>query len=123
MKKQTNGHPNNFNYIVSSTVIVGDLKTDNDIRIDGKIDGTVQCGGKLVLGETGEIKGEVRSKSATVSGKIFGKIFVDDIINITETAYIEGELTASKLAIEPGAIFKGVCNMPVNERIPEREKK
>ena len=114
MKEKTKKNgvlPTDVNFLVQNTSIKGDITTENDIRIDGKIEGNITSKGKLVLGETGEITGDIKSKSADISGKIKGKIFIEDIIILSETAVIEGEITTSKITIEPGAIFNGVCKM------------
>jgi cytoskeletal protein CcmA (bactofilin family) len=110
-KKETVINPNSINQVASSTVIEGELVTESDIKFDGKLTGKLVTKNKLVLGESGQIKGEIYCKSAIISGKIEGKIFVEEIITLQATAYIEGELSTDKLAIEPGAVLNGTCIM------------
>jgi len=109
--EQQKGSPSSINFIQNSTELKGDLKTTNDIKFDGKLEGTLITEERLVLGETGYIKGEVKCKNAVISGKIEGKIIVTELIKLEATAQIEGELITSKLAIEPGAIMNGNCTM------------
>jgi cytoskeletal protein CcmA (bactofilin family) len=104
-------NPNTVNMVANTTEFNGDLVTDSDIKFDGKLEGKLITKNKLVLGKEGKIKGEVRCKSAVISGQIEGKIFVEEIIKLEASAQIDGELTTSKLAIEPGAIFNGTCIM------------
>lgn len=110
-KKESVVNPNSVNNIANSTEFIGDLKTENDIKFDGKLEGKLVTKSKLVLGQSGLIKGEVHCKSAIISGKIEGKVFVDELITLQSTAVVEGEITIGKIAIEPGAIFNGSCIM------------
>ncbi len=110
-RKEQIAHPNSVNMIAATTMFTGEFKTDSDIKFDGKLDGTLITKNKLVVGETGQIKGEIRCKSAVISGKIEGNIFVEDIITLQASCKIDGEITTKKIAIEPGAIFNGNCKM------------
>ncbi len=110
-KKETPVDPNSINMIATSTEFKGDLVTETDIKLDGKLEGTLTTKSKLVVGKEGLIKGEVHCKNAVISGKIEGKVFVEELISLEATAQIDGELTTSRIAIEPGAILNGTCNM------------
>ena len=110
-RKEAIVHPNSVNMIAATTKITGELETESDIKYDGKLEGKLITKGKFVLGESGEIKGEVHCKSAVISGKIEGKIFVEDIITLQTSSNIQGDITTTKIAIEPGAIFNGTCTM------------
>ncbi len=111
IKKEPVSNPNDVNFFKQTTEFKGELTTENDIKLDGKLEGKLVSKSKLVLGETGEIKGEVYCKSAYISGKIIGKIFVEDIITLNSTSKIQGDISTNKIAIEPGAVFNGICKM------------
>jgi len=111
MAKSNDVAPAIFNQIVSGTEITGDIKADGDLRIDGVLNGNLLTKGKLVIGTTGIITGEIRCKNADVEGKIEGQIAVTDLLTLKNTALINGDITTSKLAIQPGAKFTGNCNM------------
>lgn len=99
------------NIIGSGTSIEGDVVSGGDIRIDGNLKGTLKTRGKLVVGPTGTIDGEVTCQNADVSGNVRGKINVTELLSLKNTAKINGEITTGKLAIEPGADFSGSCSM------------
>ena len=103
-----------INLIGVGTDIKGDIKSTGDIRIDGSLTGNLNTKGKVVIGETGKIKGEINCKNSDVLGKIEGKIVAIDQLSLKATSVINGDLIASKLAIEPGARFTGNCNMSSN---------
>lgn len=99
------------NIIGSGTSIEGDVVSGGDIRIDGNLKGTLKTRGKLVVGPTGSIEGEVSCQNADVSGNMRGKINVTELLSLKSSAKINGEIVAGKLAIEPGADFSGSCSM------------
>lgn len=99
------------NLITSGTKIKGDISADGDLRIDGVIEGTLNCKGKLVLGPEGSIKGDIVCKTAEVMGNIEGTMQISELLSIKSTAKINGEIKTTRLAIEPNAIFTGTCDM------------
>ena len=99
------------NLITTGTVIKGEITSDSDLRIDGRIDGNLSCKGKLVLGPEGTIKGEVFCQNAEIMGKVEGKMQVTELLSLKSTAKIQGDIKTSRLAIEPNAIFSGTCDM------------
>ncbi len=100
-----------INLIGTGTNIKGDVVANGDIRIDGTVIGTVNAKGKLVLGPSGLIEGEVTCKSADVSGSIKGNITVSELTHLKATAKFSGDINTNKLAIDPGASFTGNCAM------------
>ncbi len=105
-----------INLIGVGTEITGDIKSNGDIRIDGALNGNLQTTGKVVVGETGRVKGEVACKNSEVLGEINGKIKVGELLSLKATAKINGDIITKKLAIEPGSMFTGNCNMSDESR-------
>ncbi|HOU73479.1 MAG: polymer-forming cytoskeletal protein [Tenuifilum sp.] len=102
---------NNINLVGFGTEINGDIKSSGDLRIDGILVGNLNVKGKVVVGETGKIKGELVCKNSDISGVVEGKITVDELLSLKSSARINGDITVGKLAIEPGCKFTGYCNM------------
>jgi|NOAtaT_6_FD_contig_31_8766380_length_2018_multi_8_in_0_out_0_3 cytoskeletal protein CcmA (bactofilin family) len=102
---------NSFNTLVTGTVVEGTVKSEKDIRIEGSVKGTLHCDAKLVIGPTGYIEGEVRCASAVIEGRFEGNIFVADLLNVRESATINGEVTTGRLVVQSGANFNVQCNM------------
>jgi cytoskeletal protein CcmA (bactofilin family) len=103
-----------INLISNGTDITGDIKSSGDIRIDGTLTGNLATKGKIVIGTTGKVKGEVVCKNSEVSGTIEGKISVSQLLILKASSKILGDIATSKLSIEPGAIFSGNCKMSEN---------
>jgi len=100
-----------INLISIGTDITGDIKSNGDIRIDGSLTGNLITKGKVVIGTTGKVKGEVNCKNSEVAGIIDGKITVGQLLNLKASSKIYGDIVTSKLSIEPGAVFSGNCKM------------
>ena len=100
-----------INLISNGTDITGDIKSNGDIRIDGSLIGNLNTKGKIVIGLTGKVRGEVICKNSEISGLIEGKIKVSQLLILKATSKIIGDIATSKLSIEPGAIFSGNCKM------------
>ncbi len=99
------------NILALGTEIIGEIKTDGDIRLDGKLKGNLTAQGKIVLGATGIIDGDINCKNALIEGKLDGKIVVAELLSLSATAKVHGEVITAKLAVESGAIFTGTCKM------------
>jgi cytoskeletal protein CcmA (bactofilin family) len=104
-----------INLISIGTDITGDIKSSGDIRIDGTLIGNLNTKGKVVIGPTGKVSGEVICKNSEVSGIVEGKITVGQLLNLKSSSKIIGDIVTSKLSIEPGAKFSGTCKMSDSE--------
>jgi cytoskeletal protein CcmA (bactofilin family) len=102
------------NRIVEGTIIKGDITTSADFRLDGHLIGNFQSKGKIVIGPTGIVKGDIVCKNADIEGRFEGKIQVSEILSLKSKAIIHGEVICGKLAVEPGAEFSASCVMKPN---------
>ena len=100
-----------FNRIVAGTKIHGEIETKGDIRIDGTVIGTINIMGKLVLGDSGKIEGEITCKNAEILGHIEGEIKVSELLSLKSTSGLKGDIITNKISIEPGATISGTINM------------
>lgn len=94
-----------------NTIIEGTVKCGGDIRIEGTVKGAIECGGKIVLGETGIIEGDIVCRNGDFSGQLKGQVKATDLLALKSSAKLEGDIICGKLAIEPGARFSGNCSM------------
>ena len=107
MIKQNEINSGAVNIIGVGTVITGDIQSKGDIRIDGTLSGAVKTTGKVVVGQSGTIEGDVECSNADVAGSLNAKITVAQLLSLKATAKLTGDLVTNKLAIEPGAAFTG----------------
>lgn len=106
------------NIIGPNTVIEGTVKCGGDIRIEGTVKGTVESGGKIVVGETGIIEGDVICRNGDFSGSLKGQVKASELLTLKASARLEGDIVCGKLAIEPGARFSGKCSMDPGKEEP-----
>jgi cytoskeletal protein CcmA (bactofilin family) len=99
------------NHIGVGTVITGEITSSGDIRIDGSLKGSINTKGKVVVGTTGIVEGDVVCQNADVSGELKASISVSELLTLKSTAKLHGDILTNKLAIEPGASFTGSCSM------------
>lgn len=100
-----------INIIGLGTTIEGNVDAQGDIRIDGKIIGNVVSRGKVVLGSTGIVEGNIIARNAEIAGETIGKINIEELLTLKNTANINGDIVTSKLMVETGANFTGTCQM------------
>lgn len=121
MSKVTIPETPSVNIIGSGTEIIGDIHSNGDFRIDGTLKGTIKSTGKVVVGSTGRVEGEIICQNADISGDVDAHLTVKELLSLKASAVVSGDILTNKLAIEPGAVFTGACNMgshPVaNEKI------
>ena len=91
----------------SDLIITGDIKTDGDIQIDGRLDGNLNAG-NVTIGEQGAVNGKIISKSLHVRGKVTGKVNAVSV-ELADTANVQADLTQDQLMIANGAFFDGKC--------------
>ena len=96
-KYNNENETNGINIIGVGTEITGDVVSNGDIRVDGSLTGKLKTKGKVVIGETGKVKGEISCKNSDVEGSIEGKINVSQLLSLKATAQING-LAAKVLA-------------------------
>ncbi|MFA5556453.1 MAG: polymer-forming cytoskeletal protein [Flavobacteriaceae bacterium] len=99
------------NRIVEKTRIKGDIHSVSDFRIDGEVIGNFSSEGKLVIGETGRIIGNITCKNLDIEGYYEGKAIVAELLSLKSKAKIIGEIIVGKIAVEPGAEFMATCQM------------
>ena len=103
--------PERLNRIVEGSTVEGDLHCESNLRIDGKVKGTVKTNSRLVIGENGSVEGEISCKDGEIEGKVNGTVTASELIALRSSARIEGDIDTKKLAIEEGAVFTGNCTM------------
>jgi cytoskeletal protein CcmA (bactofilin family) len=99
------------NALASGTLIKGSIHAEEDIRIDGKVEGLIECAGKVVVGPLAEIVGDIHCANADINGRIDGTLVIRDVLSIKATGIFTGDLITGRLEIMPGAVFNGTCKM------------
>lgn len=99
------------NSIVNGTKLEGTINANSDIRIDGELIGKLFCKGRVIIGPSGMVDGEVDCQNAIIEGKFTGNLKVAELLNVKENATINGDIKTDKINIQSGASFNGNCIM------------
>lgn len=109
-----------FNALTAGSKIVGNITADSDYRIDGLVEGDLQCTGKVVIGEAGKVKGTISCQNAEIMGLLEGKISCSNQLSLRASGKIVGDVNTKTLIVEPGALFNGTCSMGAAKAVPSK---
>jgi len=96
--------------IGNGTHISGELSAKGTIRIDGAVEGNIDADW-VIVGESGSIRGNTRTKGIVIGGSVEGNIDAEDSVELAGKSSVCGEIITKKLSIAEGAIFDGRSHM------------
>jgi cytoskeletal protein CcmA (bactofilin family) len=110
--------PTRAGSVLSSGVsIKGSVKCGNALLIDGEVEGTINSTGALTIGTHARVRGEIRTKSATVQGTIDGNIFVTERCELQSGCTLRGDIEAPRLVVNEEAIFLGNAKVSAQKQL------
>ncbi len=109
-----------INLVGTGTTIKGEITSKGDIRVDGKVVGQMRSEGKIVIGNSGVVEGDIYCNNADFSGKVNGKADVSELLTLKASSVFLGDIITNRLAIEPGAMFSGTCSMDKETKAQEK---
>ena len=110
------------NKIAHGTTLTGDIISDGSLRIEGTVNGNLNVKGKVVIGNSGVVIGEVICENADIEGTFTGKLKVNTCLNLKGTANISGEVITDQLVVETGAKFNATCQMSESVKTLDNER-
>lgn len=105
----------NFSKIDASTNLKGTIKTQNDVRIDGVLEGDIETSGKLIIGKEAKVKGKISCENAEIEGVFKGELRASRTLSLKVGCEIRGRIIIQKLIVESGAILNASCTMNPKE--------
>lgn len=102
--------------IGQGTQFKGTLHSKGGIRIDGELEGDVNTATELVIGDTGQVRAQVKARNATVAGVITGNVEIVEKLELLPSGKIYGDIKVGTLIIGEGATFRGGCEMRQEEK-------
>jgi cytoskeletal protein CcmA (bactofilin family) len=98
--------------IGKSITIKGDLSGNEDLQIDGNVEGRIDLpNNQLTIGAEGRVKAEIHAKSVIVIGHVTGNLSAADRIHVEATGIVDGDVKAPRLVIQEGAMLNGAVEM------------
>jgi cytoskeletal protein CcmA (bactofilin family) len=102
-------------WIGQAVVVEGRITSSQDLRIDGKVEGTIEVGNHgLILGANAAVKANLVAKSILISGAVIGNVTATDRLDLQATGSVEGDIRSPRLVVADGAIIKGKIDTGAN---------
>lgn len=95
--------------------IVGEITGKEDLLVEGKIEGRIYLESELLIGESGEVRGEIEVKTLTVEGNVEGEMKSIERASFRPGCKVQGKIVTPALVIEEGAVFTGDVEMEIEE--------
>lgn len=111
LKEENTNGSSLHNTLAAGTTVKGNISTEADLRLDGIIEGDIQCNGKLIVGPKGKVTGNIIAANAEILGTVEGAVQTEGRLILKATAVIQGDIATQTLEIEPNARFNGACRM------------
>ena len=116
-KSDGGGKQNDLNgFLDTGSHVEGELRFETSFRVDGKFTGKVNTAGDLIVGEGGEVEGDLRVGQVFISGTVRGTIRAAKKIQISSKGKLLADIDTPALVVEDGAFFQGSCTMARDER-------
>jgi cytoskeletal protein CcmA (bactofilin family) len=95
-------------WIGQGVVIEGTITSSQDLRIDGKVEGSIEVGNHaLILGANASVKADLIARSILISGAVIGNVMATERLDLQATGSVEGDISAPRVVVADGAIIKG----------------
>ena len=107
--------------IGEGATIKGEIVEENEITINGYVDGDIQCK-NLIVGKTGSIKGKIKADTLYVEGSIEGEINVKELLKLMSSSYVSGKMSYGSLQINEGGKLLGELEFKDKNIIQEEFK-
>ena len=98
--------------------VVGDCDSDGAIRVEGAVQGNIRAGKSVVVGKDGVVDGDIFTQDAVLAGTVKGVVRVDSRLEVQATCRVEGEIIASRMQLDEGAMLNGTVQMGSGSDFP-----
>ncbi|MEK7237760.1 MAG: polymer-forming cytoskeletal protein [Nitrospirota bacterium] len=113
MKKSGFTGDDNITLLAKGVFLKGEIHVEGTVRIDGRLDGSIQTKGQVIIGEDGLVQGMITAGTVISSGRIKAKVTAMERVQLLKTATLIGEVHTPVLTMEEGAKIQGVTDMGV----------
>lgn len=110
-KKKSRGTEDVVSIVGPGMTITGDCHTEGTLRVEGRVEGTVRSSKAVVVGEEGEVVGDIHTQDAVVAGRVEGSIVAESRIELQESANIKGDIRCRRVKLEEGGFVDGRIEM------------
>ena len=97
--------------IGKDAVVKGELTSENDMLIEGRVEGKIRGAHRVVIGESGNVQAQVQARVVSVRGEVHGDCKATKKVEITATGKVFGNISAEAIVVAEGATFRGSSKM------------
>ncbi|MFY0592149.1 bactofilin family protein [Roseivirga sp.] len=122
MSKRDQSSANPSTYITQvrqGSVISGNMKSENSIRVDGYVTGDLVSDERIIIGNHGEIGGNLSGMEITIEGYVNGDVIAKGLLHLAQTARVFGKIYAKHISVDNGAEMNGKINVGEKIEVPE----
>jgi cytoskeletal protein CcmA (bactofilin family) len=100
-------------YLYKGSRVTGQLTFQGSARIEGNVDGEIQCNGTLTIGERAEVRAKISGDVVVIRGRVEGNVVAKEKVELVAPARLFGDISAPRVVITEGVVFDGDCSMGV----------
>ena len=113
-------HTGHRNVLLPDVEIKGTVRFEDDLIVQGKIEGEIRSTGALSIGETAKIKAEINCGAVLVNGKVHGNITASEAVDLQPNAEVIGDIKTKTLTMAAGAVFVGNSTVGAPAEAPKK---
>ena len=87
--------------------IKGEIRSNEELTIDGEVEGVVECGSLLTIGRNGKVRSNIKAREVHIFGSVKGNIEAQEKLSIRDQGSLVGDIKTAGISIDDGAYFKG----------------
>ena len=115
MQKNRTDAPKELGDVVSiigpGMKIVGDCSSDGTIRVEGKVEGSVNAGKSVVVGKDGVVKGDISTQDAIIAGTVDGSVTAESRVELQASCRVQGDIRSRRVKLDEGGQVDGQLHM------------
>ena len=115
--------PTGKTLIGNSVTIRGDITSEENLQIEGIVDGSIETNNDVVVGHEGRVNATIRAANIVIQGRVVGDVSASNRVELAPSALLQGNIRAPKLSIAETAKFKGSVDMRPKEASPSKDQK
>jgi cytoskeletal protein CcmA (bactofilin family) len=97
----------NFSVLDSHIAVTGDLETDGALRIDGRLEGSINRADLVVIGQGASVVGDVTAREVIVGGAVTGNIFAQQRTELLSSGIVAGDIRSAAILVQEGGVVQG----------------
>ena len=107
----------------STIVVKGEITSEEDLQIDGKVEGNISMrGNRLTVGRGAQLNSEINAREVIVYGTASGNLRARDRVEIKKDGQVIGDITTARISVEDGAYFKGRIEIDRGQSLSQGSK-